>query len=72
MEPETQQSNQAEEAKGQSRVFNVSVRAWLSLIIVGTMCYCWVAGIDLDDFMKYVTTTVIAWYFAQKTKEGQS
>lgn len=56
---------------GASHLFNISIRAWLSLIIVGTMCAVWIMGRDLNQDLFTLGAMVIGFYFGQHTREGQ-
>lgn len=55
-----------EHSRGESRALNISLRGWISLIIVITFCYCVVIGtIEPKDTIA-TTMMVLAFYFSTK------
>ena len=49
--------------KNGSVIFNVSMRAWLSLIIVATLCYCVIVKTDAPQYFQVIAASVVSFYF---------
>ena len=77
MTPEELENQQAEK-KDQSAIFGVSVRAWLSLIIVGTVCAQQLSvaisnvmrgdSVMIEEPLYGMVMMTLGFYFGQKTK----
>lgn len=54
--------------KKESSLLGVSIRGWITLLIVFTACTMFVRSVDLPDALNAALFTVIGWYFGQKSK----
>ena len=54
--------------RSESRAFNVSVRAWLALIVIGTVCFMSVTGREIKEPLYTLCVTVVSFYYAQREK----
>lgn len=70
MNEETQQIRLTD--KGESKAFNVSVRAWICLIVVTTVCFMSIWQIEIKEPLYTLAGMVIGYYFAQKEKPKTS
>ena len=52
----------------ESQVLSVSVRGWVTLLIVGTVCAMSVLAMSVDEPLKAGFIFVLGFYFGQKTK----
>lgn len=52
----------------ESRAFNVSIRAWVCLLVTLTICYMSVAELEIREPLYTLGGMVIGYYFAQKEK----
>jgi hypothetical protein len=53
-----------------SKAFNVSIRAWICLLVVLTVCYMSVAQIEIREPLYTLCGMVIGYYFAQSKKQS--
>jgi hypothetical protein len=51
-----------------SRILNISLRGWITLIIVTTICLMSLWQIDVNEFLRIYAGMVISYYFAQNQK----
>lgn len=52
----------------ESKIFNVSLRGWLTLFVVGTCCYMSVTMIKIEEPFYTLVGMVVAYYFGQNAK----
>lgn len=52
----------------ESQVLGVSVRGWVTLLIVGTVCAMSALAMSVDEPLKAGFIFVLGFYFGQKTK----
>ena len=60
------------EPKGNSKLLSVSVRGWIALIVVGTMCIMWANGLTVPPELYVMGSAIVFSYYGQGRKEGQS
>lgn len=53
-----------------SRIFNVSLRGWITLMITGTVCVMSAYGVDVKEPMYTLVGMVVGYYFAQNKNTG--
>lgn len=66
--PDPTQPMPATEPNGDSRIFNVSLRGWLALILVGTLCAMSARALEVKEPLYTIVTVAVSFYFGQKTK----
>jgi hypothetical protein len=54
----------------ESKAFNVSLRGWVCLLVVATICYMSIAQIEIKEPLYTLGGMVIGYYFAQSKKTG--
>lgn len=59
--------NQPEE-KVESKVYGVSIRGWLAVILVSTVCIMSGLGIEVKEPLYSMVLLAIGFYYGQKTK----
>jgi hypothetical protein len=52
-----------------STLFSISIRAWLTLIVVFTVCYMSIFGIKIEEPLYTLVGMVIGYYFGQSPKQ---
>lgn len=57
--------------KRESRLFNVSVRGLMALLLTATVCAMALLKIEIDEKIFTLVGMAVAFYFGQKSKEGQ-
>lgn len=65
-------SNSTQAQKDHSHIFNVSLRGWITLIIVTTVCVMSVRLIEVKEPLYTLVGMVIGYYFAQNKQETGS
>ena len=55
----------------ESQAFNISVRGWVCIMIVTTICFMSIMGQDVKEPLYTLGGLVIGYYFGQKKQEGQ-
>jgi hypothetical protein len=53
-----------------SSILHVSLRGWLALILVGTVCYMAIASITVEEPLYSLATLALGFYFGQKEKKS--
>ena len=54
----------------ESKIFNMSVRAFIALLITGTLCFMSLLDLKITEPMYTVVTFVLGYFFGQKTTQG--
>jgi len=62
------QALESENRKHESSFANISIRAWLAIIVIVTVCAMSLGRIDVKEPLYTLCVTVCAFYFAQKEK----
>ncbi len=52
-----------------SQIFGVSVRGWMAVLCISTVCICSVIKIDVSELLGYLATGITAFYFGQNPKK---
>lgn len=52
-----------------SHFFSVSLRGWLALVLVGTLCYMSVRVLKVEEPLSSIVTLTVGFYFGQNTKK---
>jgi hypothetical protein len=52
-----------------SRLFGISLRGWLTLMVVGTICGLAVVQIEVKEPLYSIGALTVGFYFGQKTKK---
>jgi len=58
---------QSDATNGDSHVMKISIRAWLALIIVTTICAMSILGMTVVEPLYTIGSLAIGFYFGQKT-----
>lgn len=53
-----------------SKIFNVSLRGWITLMITGTVCVMSVYALEVKEPMYTLVGMVVGYYFAQNKNTG--
>lgn len=56
-----------ERAIGESVVFGVSVRAWLVILIVGTVCYMSIKALKVEEPLYSLALVASGYYFGRQS-----
>lgn len=59
-------SAMTEEPGGESHIMRVSVRAWIVMLLVVTLCIMSGLGIQVSEPLYTVVTVAVGYYFGQK------
>ena len=57
--------------KKESTFLNVSIRAWIVLMLVGTVCYMSLLMLEVKEPLYSLVSLAVGYYFGQKKMEGQ-
>ena len=68
MEPETNNAVEPVGEPAESKAFSVSVRAWLAIMLVATVCGMSVAGKVVEEPLYTLVGMALGWYYGQKEK----
>jgi len=52
-----------------SKLFGVSFRGWLTLVIVGTVCWMALKAMEVKEPLYTLCTVAVGFYFGQKNNE---
>lgn len=52
----------------ESHLFNVSVRAWIALIVIVTVCYMAISLIEVKEPLYSISLLTVGFFFGQATK----
>lgn len=52
----------------ESHLFNMSVRAWIALMVVGTVCYMSIAQIIVKEPLYTLAGLIVGFFFGQAIK----
>ena len=52
----------------ESKIFGVSVRGWLTIIIIVTVCVLSFTDKDMAETLKFLASACAGFYWGQKTK----
>lgn len=63
----TTRSEGPKSANAESQAFGISIRGWVTLLVLGTMCIMSVLGKPVDEPLRSATIAALAFYFGQKT-----
>lgn len=55
---------------GDSHFLRVSIRAWIALILVATVCYMALAALPVEEPLYSLATLAVGFYFGQKASAG--
>jgi hypothetical protein len=55
---------------GESKLFGVSIRGWIGIMLVGTCCYCQLNKIPIGKTVEMLTYTAVGFYMGQKNRDG--
>jgi hypothetical protein len=50
----------------ESKLLGVSVRGWLAVLIIGTVCTMSIMGIEISETLKAMSMAAIGFYWGQK------
>ena len=81
MEPNTETNKQAEEAKAtpktapesksdNSTLCGVTIRGWIAIIVVLTVCGMSIGKIDIKEPLYTLAGLIVGFYFGQNPKKG--
>jgi hypothetical protein len=56
----------------ESNIFGVSVRGWLAVLTVLTLCIMAYVGKKVDEPFYTIVISIVSFYFGQKTHENNS
>ena len=59
-----------EEVNGDSHFVKISIRAWIALIVVGTVCVMSFLQKDVVEPLYTLASLSVGYYFGQKTKSS--
>lgn len=54
-----------------SRIFDVSVRGWIVLMVVGTVCLMGLLGIPIDKDLLALASLTVGYYFGQNSRHKE-
>jgi len=66
--PQTTIKPMTENGTIDSSIFHVSVRAWLALLLCGTVCYMSIAGAEVKEPLYTLVGAAIFYYFGSQQK----
>lgn len=69
MEDETQIFEKAKPPVEESRIMNVSMRGWIALIVVLTVCAMSVMNLEIREPLYTLAGMVVGFYFAQQKQK---
>jgi hypothetical protein len=52
----------------ESKAFNISIRAWIALMVVFTVCFMSIMAVEIKEPLYTLAGMVIGYYYAQKEK----
>lgn len=55
----------------ESKVFGVSVRGWLAILTVTTLCGMAVCKIKVDEPFYTIVISIVSFYFGQSERKGK-
>lgn len=66
-EPETTGDTKREKPS-ESHIFNLSARAFIAVMVIGTVCYMSIAGTDVKEPLYTLAGLIAGFFFGQATK----
>jgi hypothetical protein len=64
---ETAKPTTHDTSNGDSKIWGVSMRGWISFLIIFTACYVVLAKIEAPEWFTAVVMTTVGFYFGQKS-----
>lgn len=58
----------AENPNGNSKLFSVSIRGWLALMVIACVCAMSAGGADVKEPLYSISIAALSFYFGQNTK----
>lgn len=55
---------------GESQAFNISVRGWIALLVVTTICVMSLLSREIKEPLYTLGGMIVGYYYAQKKQEG--
>jgi hypothetical protein len=59
----------AQYSSGDSKVFNVSIRGWIALFVVSTVCAMGLTQIEVKEPLYTLSVAIVSFYYGQNLKK---